>query len=135
LKLPRSSKPRAQRDRRPSAGTPGRRGCAAGGFLMVLGLVASAPTLAASEGEVGQATSLALIAAGAALAFLLIVALSLSVNALLRRTRQDAREARRLSSLLDVLDEGVAVCTGMQAVAVNTSLCRLIGIAPRRPAT
>ena len=41
-----------------------------------------------------------------------------------------AKEARRLNSLLDVLDEGVAVCTGMQAVAVNTSLCRLIGIAP-----
>ena len=29
-----------------------------------------------------------------------------------------------------MLDEGVAVCSGMQAVAVNTSLCRLIGIAP-----
>jgi PAS domain S-box-containing protein len=52
------------------------------------------------------------------------------VNALLRRTRRDAKEARRLSSLLDVLDEGVVVCSGMQAVAVNTSLCRLIGIAP-----
>src|SRR5436190_20254710 len=39
-----------------------------------------------------------------------------------------ANEARRLQKLLDVLDEGVAVCTGMQAVAVNSSLCRLIGI-------
>ncbi len=47
---------------------------------------------------------------------------------LLRRTRHAANEARRLHALLDVLDEGVAVCTGMQAVAVNTSLCRLIGI-------
>ena len=65
--------------------------------------------MAAPADEVGQATSLALIAAGAALAFLLIVALSLSVNALLRRTRRDAKEARRLSSLLDVLVEGVAV--------------------------
>ena len=42
--------------------------------------------------------------------------------------RQAANEAQRLNALLDVLDEGVAVCTGMQAVAVNTSLCRLIGI-------
>ena len=30
-----------------------------------------------------------------------------------------------------MLDEGVAVCSGMQAVAVNTSLCRLIGIEPQ----
>jgi diguanylate cyclase (GGDEF)-like protein/PAS domain S-box-containing protein len=49
---------------------------------------------------------------------------------LLRRLRAADREARRLHALLDVLDEGVAVCSGMQAVAVNTSLCRLIGIAP-----
>jgi diguanylate cyclase (GGDEF)-like protein/PAS domain S-box-containing protein len=91
-------------------------------------MVASGPAQALDEA--GGAASLALIAAGAALAFFLIVALSLSVNALLRRTRRDAKEARRLSSLLDVLDEGVAVCSGMQAVAVNTSLCRLIGIAP-----
>src|SRR5262245_61062893 len=91
-------------------------------------MVASLPAQAADE--TAPATSLALIAARAALAFVLIVALSLSLNALLRRTRRDAKEARRLSSLLDVLDEGVAVCTGMQAVAVNISLCRLIGIAP-----
>jgi len=95
---------------------------------MLLGVVASLPAQAADE--TAGATSLALITAGGALAFVLIVALTLSVNALLRRTRRDAKEARRLSSLLDVLDEGVAVCTGMQAVAVNTSLCRLIGIAP-----
>ena len=47
---------------------------------------------------------------------------------MLRRSRDAANEARRLNALLDVLDEGVAVCSGMQAVAVNTSLCRLIGI-------
>src|SRR5258708_13633544 len=53
----------------------------------------------------------------------------LGAYALLRRSRQEAREAKRLNALLDVLDEGVAVCTGMQAIAVNTSLSHLIGIA------
>src|SRR5258708_14335699 len=53
----------------------------------------------------------------------------LGAYALLRRSRQEAREAKRLNALLDVLNEGVAVCTGMQAIAVNTSLCHLIGIA------
>src|SRR5256885_282474 len=72
--------------------------------------------------------SIAWLAGGAALALGALMALSMGATALLRRTRHAASEARRLHALLDVLDEGVAVCTGMQAVAVNTSLCRLIGI-------
>lgn len=127
---PGCSNPRAPRARRPDACASGPRRRAAFHLITLLGVVAGWPAEAAATDEVGQAASLALIAAGAALAFLLIVALSLGVNALLRRTRRDAKEARRLSSLLDVLDEGVVVCSGMQAVAVNTSLCRLIGIAP-----
>jgi len=68
------------------------------------------------------------IAGVGALIIALVLALSVGRTALLRRTRRAADEARRLHALLDVLDEGVAVCTGMQAVAVNSSLCRLIGI-------
>jgi diguanylate cyclase (GGDEF)-like protein len=92
----------------------------------VLGMVVFAPSQAAAEA--GAPALPALIAAGTALCFLLLVALAIGTVALLRRTRQAANEARRLNALLDVLDEGVAVCSGMQAVAVNTSLCRLIGI-------
>jgi PAS domain-containing protein len=66
--------------------------------------------------------------AGLGLALTFLVASAGAVMTLLRRSRHATNEARRLHALLDVLDEGVAVCTGMQAVAVNTSLCRLIGI-------
>ncbi|MEA2871439.1 MAG: hypothetical protein QOH67_1415 [Hyphomicrobiales bacterium] len=69
-----------------------------------------------------------MIVGGGALAVMLLVAIAAGAIALLRRTRRAADEARRLHALLDVLDEGVAVCSGMQAVAVNSSLCRLIGI-------
>jgi diguanylate cyclase (GGDEF)-like protein len=69
-----------------------------------------------------------MIVGGGALAVMLLVAIAAGATALLRRTRRAADEARRLHALLDVLDEGVAVCSGMQAVAVNSSLCRLIGI-------
>lgn len=35
---------------------------------------------------------------------------------------------QRLESLFDCLDEGILVCSGMQVITVNSSLCRLIGI-------
>jgi diguanylate cyclase (GGDEF)-like protein len=85
------------------------------------------PAAAAESGDFG---STALVAGVAAAGLVVLVAVGFGVLALLRRMRQAAHEARRLHALLDVLDEGVAVCSGMQAVAVNTSLCRLIGIAP-----
>jgi len=69
-----------------------------------------------------------MVVGGGALAIMFFVAIAAGVITLLRRTRRAADEARRLHALLDVLDEGVAVCTGMQAIAVNSSLCRLIGI-------
>lgn len=37
-------------------------------------------------------------------------------------------EVERLESLFDVLDEGIAICSGMQVVSANTSLCALIGV-------
>jgi diguanylate cyclase (GGDEF)-like protein/PAS domain S-box-containing protein len=99
-------------------------------FITLLGTVAHAPAEAAAAIDRGPPVSMAIIVAGGALAFLLLVAIGMATSALLRRTRLAAKEARRLTSLLDVLDEGVVVCSGMQAVAVNTSLCRLIGIEP-----
>jgi diguanylate cyclase (GGDEF)-like protein/PAS domain S-box-containing protein len=96
--------------------------------VTLLGTVASA-TAAPADAD-NTSISMALIVAGCGVAFVLLVAVGMAVNALLRRTRLAAKEARRLNSLLDVMDEGVAVCTGMQAVAVNTSLCRLIGVEP-----
>jgi diguanylate cyclase (GGDEF)-like protein len=97
------------------------------GFFISIGMVVFSPAVAAPAGE-GNATSFAVIVGASALALLLFIACMIAVTALWRRTRQAAKEAKRLNSLLDVLDEGVAVCTGMQAIAVNTSLCRLIGI-------
>ena len=44
-----------------------------------------------------------------------------------RRANRAVQEVHRLESLFDVLDEGIVVCSGMQVVTVNTSLCRLLG--------
>ena len=91
-------------------------------------MVAFAPAEAATLAGGNDSISLLMILSGGALAAMLFIGLAAGISALLRRTRRAANEARRLQKLLDVLDEGVAVCTGMQAVAVNSSLCRLIGI-------
>jgi len=91
-------------------------------------MVVSGPAHAAAASAGSESVPTVVIAAGLGLAVALLVASAAAVITLLRRSRHAANEARRLNALLDVLDEGVAVCTGMQAVAVNTSLCRLIGI-------
>jgi diguanylate cyclase (GGDEF)-like protein len=101
---------------------------AASGLLGAIGMVVSGPAHAAAASAGSEAVPTVAIAAGLGLAVALLVASAAAVITLLRRSRYAANEARRLNALLDVLDEGVAVCTGMQAVAVNTSLCRLIGI-------
>ena len=99
--------------------------------LLALGAVLLAPKQAlAAIGAIGS-IPLAVMVAGLALALSFLGAVAAAVATLLRRSRDAANEARRLNALLDMLDEGVAVCTGMQAVAVNTSLCRLIGISAR----
>jgi diguanylate cyclase (GGDEF)-like protein len=123
VKPPTRSNQRSEFAQRPHAAGVGR---LAAGFFMPSGMVVFSPAHAAA-GD-GGTTSLAVIVGSSALAFLIFLACTITVTALLRRTRQAANEAKRLNSLLDVLDEGVAVCTGMQAIAVNTSLCRLIGI-------
>jgi len=101
----------------------------ASGHFITIGLVAfwSASASASSSGA-SESSSMSVDFAAAVVGLAVVAAIIAGANALLRRTRQAAREANRLNALLDVLDEGIAVCTGMQVVAVNTSLCRLIGI-------
>jgi predicted signal transduction protein with EAL and GGDEF domain len=90
-------------------------------------MVVGMPPQAAAASDSDSASLLAISTLGA-IGFLVFAALAFGAFMLLRRTRRATNEVRRLNALLDVLDEGVAVCSGMQAVAVNTSLCRLIGI-------
>ena len=78
-----------------------------------------------------ESASLLAVSAMAAVGLLVLVALGVGAFTLLRRAHRATNEVKRLNALLDVLDEGVAVCSGMQTVAVNTSLCRLIGIEAR----
>jgi diguanylate cyclase (GGDEF)-like protein/PAS domain S-box-containing protein len=95
-------------------------------FALATVLLTSSSALAADGAS--APIPLVVIVAGLGLAVSFLVAIAAAVTTLLRRSRLAANEARRLNALLDMLDEGVAVCTGMEAVAVNTSLCRLIGI-------
>ena len=98
------------------------------GWLPAFGTMLLAPAQAfAAIGSV-ESVPLVVMAVGFALALSFLGAVAAAVTTLLRRSRDAANEARRLNALLDMLDEGVAVCAGMQAVAVNTSLCRLIGM-------
>jgi len=96
--------------------------------LITVGAVLFAPGEALAAGAASAPVPAVVIVAGLGLAISFLVAVAAAVTTLLRRSRHAANEARRLNTLLDMLDEGVAVCTGMEAVAVNTSLCRLIGI-------
>lgn len=48
-----------------------------------------------------------------------------------RRASQAEEDVHRLEALLNMLDEGVAVCSGMQVVTANVSLCRMIEADPR----
>jgi len=130
VNLPAHSDPRMERNVGPDAPPASRSfSRALPGILLLLGSVVLHPTPADAAAESSDTVAFALMIGAAALGFLLSIALAIGVIALLRRTRQADNEARRLSALLDGLDEGVAVCRGMQAIAVNSSLCRLIGAA------
>jgi diguanylate cyclase len=74
-----------------------------------------------------QVPGLALILA----AMLVIAVVAGTVFAALllhRRAGQAVEEARRLTSLFDVIAEGILVCSGLQIIAANTSICRQAGI-------
>jgi len=58
-----------------------------------------------------------------------LVAASVAVALLLyRRAGRAVEEAQRLTSLFDVIAEGILVCSGLQVLAANTSICRQTGI-------
>ena len=87
---------------------------------------AATPPVAARQGAISTPLMIAFIVLGAA-SFL---ALGAAAVALHRRMTQPVEDARRLEALFDILDEGIIVCSGMQVVVVNRSLCRLIGSDP-----
>ena len=127
--LPARKGPRTERNVAPDAASAsGRQPRAFACWLAVLVLVVGMPPQAAAAAGNIESVSLLAISAVGAIGSLVLVALAFGAFTLLRRTRRATSEVRRLNALLDVLDEGVAVCSGMQAVAVNTSLCRLIGV-------
>jgi diguanylate cyclase (GGDEF)-like protein/PAS domain S-box-containing protein len=97
-------------------------------WLSAFGTSLFAPRQALAATGTIESLPVVVMMVGLALALSFLGAVAAAVTTLLRRSRDAANEARRLNALLDMLDEGVAVCSGMQAVAVNTSLCRLIGI-------
>lgn len=59
-----------------------------------------------------------------------IALLTIGIVLLRRRAGRAARDMQSLEQLFDRLDEGILVCSGMQVVTANTSLCRLIGVDP-----
>jgi len=66
------------------------------------------------------------------LAAIAVLAAVAGVAALLhRRVGKAVEEARRLTSLFDMVAEGILVCSGMQVIAANTSICRQAAIDAR----
>jgi diguanylate cyclase (GGDEF)-like protein/PAS domain S-box-containing protein len=74
-----------------------------------------------------QVPGLALILA-AALVVAVVAGTVFAALVLHRRAGQAVEEARRLTSLFDVIAEGILVCSGLQIIAANTSICRQAGI-------
>ena len=75
----------------------------------------------------GHGPVLALVLAAVLVVALLAGAVFLGVL-LHRRAGRAVEEAQRLTSLFDVIAEGVLVCSGLQIIAANTSICRQVGI-------
>ena len=88
---------------------------------------AAAATIAPSQTLFGQMSLLALLLTAA---LVVAVVASAMVAALLlhRRAARAVEEAQRLTSLFDVIAEGILVCSGLQVLAANTSICRQTGI-------
>src|SRR5689334_21619477 len=105
VRLVAQSEPRSTRGLGPNATS------ACGAFLRAHGLalalltVMASPAAAAQGG--GEFVSIAWITGGSILAFVALAAMAFGIMVLMRRMREAANEARRLTALLDVLDEGV----------------------------
>jgi diguanylate cyclase (GGDEF)-like protein/PAS domain S-box-containing protein len=59
-----------------------------------------------------------------------LLMLGCGVALLYQRLQRATGEPGRIEALFDVLDEGIVICQGMQVIAVNSSLCRLLGSEP-----
>ena len=81
-----------------------------------------------ATGVFGQGPVLALVLA-AVLVVALLSGAAVAGILLHRRAGRAVEEAQRLTSLFDVIAEGVLVCSGLQIIAANTSICRQVGIA------
>ncbi len=87
---------------------------------------------AASSGRAASASApasdFATALAIAALVIMCLAVLAAVTIGLHRRAGRAAADVGRLEALVDVLDEGIVVCSGMQIVAVNKSLCRMLEV-------
>lgn len=125
---------RLQTDRRPVGAGSARRPRTIAALLAVVTLGVPGPIAAAAAAVPPSQTtafapfpSLALIL-GIVLAVVVIAAVSAAAVLLHRRAGKAVEEAQRLTSLFDVVAEGILVCSGMQVIAANTSICRQAGI-------
>jgi len=117
---------------RPASGTQAaaRAATVAAAFFAVLALGVPAPAAAAVNGVpslVGQ-TSVLMIALSVVAAIVALAAAAAMALWLHRRAGAAVEEAQRLSSLFNVIAEGILVCSGMQVVAANTSIRRQAAI-------
>lgn len=74
-----------------------------------------------------QVPALGLVLA-AVLAVAVATGAAIAVLLLHRRALRAVEEAGRLTSLFDMIAEGILVCSGLQIIAANTSICRVAGI-------
>jgi diguanylate cyclase (GGDEF)-like protein/PAS domain S-box-containing protein len=92
-----------------------------------IGAATSTPLMPSQGGGLGLSLPLVL---GIVLAVALAAAAVAAALWLHRRAGKAVEEARRLNSLFDMVAEGILVCSGMQVIAANTSICRQAGIGP-----
>jgi diguanylate cyclase (GGDEF)-like protein/PAS domain S-box-containing protein len=131
-----------ERDRRPSHADRGSVGARLARRPLATAVSLAAAALAAPD-PIAAATSVPLVPSqggafalsaplplmlGTVLAVALVAAVVAAALWLHRRAGKAVEEARRLNSLFDMVAEGILVCSGMQVVAANTSICRQAGI-------
>jgi diguanylate cyclase (GGDEF)-like protein/PAS domain S-box-containing protein len=90
---------------------------------------AAAVSAAPNPSGWGQMTALVLILAGV-LVIAILATVAVAALLLHRRAGRAVEEAQRLTSLFDMIAEGVLVCSGLQVIAANTSICRQAGMRP-----
>src|SRR5262249_24929298 len=115
------------------ASTGARRPMPALASTTLLALIASSDiAAAASPAKAVASASVSLsVVLIAAVCTIVVIAVTVGAYLLHQRAGRAGEEPRRLTSLFDVLAEGILVCNCMQVLAANTSVCRLAGIAAK----